>query len=184
MIMTVVERYRRIAPSFEARVDGIAPHQWGAPTPCSEWGVWDLVAHVIDVHHRMVAKLHGAEPVAVDIGEDLPRQWHNASNAAREGLADPGRASTLVYGPVGQQPFESLIEGLVCADVVVHTWDLARATGQDERLDPAVVSNAVAFLQSLDDAMHGGDETFAAKIEPTPGSDAQTKLLNFCGRAV
>lgn len=182
--MTVLERYRRIAAGFDARVDGIGPHQWDAPTPCSEWDVRDLVAHVIDVHHRMVAKLGDTEAVAVDASEDLPRQWRNASSAAREGLADPGRASTLVYGPVGQQPFESLIGGLVCADVVVHTWDLARATGQDERLDPAGVSNAIAFLQSLGDAMRGGDETFAAKIEPAPGSDVQTKLLNFCGRVV
>ncbi len=66
--------------------------------------------------------------------------------------------------------------------IVGHTWDLARATGQDERLDPEGVSTALTFLVPIDEAIRrpGG---FAAKIDPPAGADEQTRLLNFCGRS-
>ena len=72
---------------------------------------------------------------------------------------------------------------MVCTDVLVHTWDLARATGQDETLDPEALSVAAEFLASLDDAIRapGG---FGEKITPSAGADDQTRFLNFCGRVV
>ncbi len=72
---------------------------------------------------------------------------------------------------------------MVCTDLLVHTWDLARATGQDERLDADAVSSAGGFLASIDDAIRvpGG---FAPKITPSPQADDQTRFLNFAGRAV
>jgi len=64
----------------------------------------------------------------------------------------------------------------------VHTWDLARATGQSEQLDPNAVARAAEFLSPLDEKLRrpGG---FAAKIAPVEGADEQTAFLNFCGRA-
>ena len=54
-------------------------------------------------------------------------------------LTDPGRAEKVVSGMFGEQPFESLVSRLLCADTLIHTWDLARATGQPEALDPGGV---------------------------------------------
>lgn len=84
-------------------------------------------------------------------------------------------------GAFREQPFSSLV-GLLCADTLIHTWDLARATGQDERLDAAAVADALGFLTPIDDAIRrpGG---FGSKIEPPPGADEQTTFINFAGRA-
>ena len=73
----------------------------------------------------------------------------------------------MTGGMFGEQTFESLVCRLLCADTLLHTWDLARATGQDDRLDPAAVAAALEFLGPLDEAIRrpGG---FAAKIEPAP----------------
>jgi hypothetical protein len=81
----------------------------------------------------------------------------------------------------GEQTFESLIGRLVCSDTLIHTWDLARSTGQDEVLDPDAVAKAFESLAPLDDAIRrpGG---FAPKIAPAPGANAQIRFLNFCGR--
>ena len=84
----------------------------------------------------------------------------------------------------GEQPFESLVGRLLCADTLFHTWDLARATGQDEQLDPRRSTSAAPSSSTpLDEAIRrpGG---FAPKIEPPPDADEQTRLLNFGGRAV
>jgi hypothetical protein len=103
-------------------------------------------------------------------------------NGGDQALDDEARASKLMTGMFGEQTFESLVGRLVCSDTLIHTWDLARATGQVETLDPGAVSKARESLTPLDDAIRrpGG---FGARITPSPGADAQTQFLNFCGRA-
>jgi hypothetical protein len=63
------------------------------------------------------------------------------------------RASQTVAGTFGEQSFESLVGRLLCADTLVHTWDLARAAGQEEQLDPDAVVKAMEFLAPLDEAI-------------------------------
>lgn len=176
-------RYGTVAAGFTARADSIAPEQWSDPTPCPDWTVRGLVAHVIGTQCRVMTRIDDTASGDVDESGDLLAQWHVASRAIAEALGDDTGASTMVGGMFGEQSFESLVGRLVCTDLLVHTWDLARATGQDERLDPGAVSSAEGFLTSVDDAIRrpGG---FAPKITPSPQADAQTRFLNFCGRVV
>ena len=83
----------------------------------------------------------------------------------------------------GEQSFESVVSRLLCSDTLFHTWDLARATGQDEELDQDAVAKSLEFLTPMDEAIRrpGG---FAPKIDPAAGVDLQTRWLNFGGRAV
>jgi len=179
----VSERYGRVSNGFGARLGRVTPNQWSLPTPCSEWDISDLATHVITTHRRMVSNLEGSPATEVDRGGDLAVQWSEASAAVKGALADPDQASQMVNGMFGEQSFESLVSRLLCADTLFHTWDLARATDQDEQLDPQAVAKAMEFLAPLDEAIRrpGG---FAPKIEPAAGADPQTRLLNFGGRAV
>ncbi len=178
----VAERYGVVSRGFTVRVEGIGPDAWPIATPCTDWAVTDLVAHATMTQRRVIATLEGTDPVDVDLGGDLVAQWLAATGAVKESLDDRSRASTLVGGMFGEQTFESLIGGLVCSDTLIHTWDLARATGQDETLDPGAVAKALESLTPLDDAIRrpGG---FGPKIEPAPGADVQTRFLNFCSRS-
>lgn len=179
----VSERYGRVANGFGARLARVTAEQWSSSTPCAEWTVRDLVVHVINTHHRVLAALDGSSPEEVAGPADLAAEWSAASEAVGSALADPERGSRTVSGMFGEQPFESLVSRLLCADTLFHTWDLARATGQDETLDDAAVAKAMEFLEPLDEAIRrpGG---FAPKIAPPPTADAQTRLLCFGGRAV
>jgi len=179
----VAERYRTVADGFSARLTGVSGEQWSEPTPCTDWTVRDLVAHVVRTQRLVHARLGDAPPVEVDESGDLPAQWHSAREAIAHALADDALAATVINGMFSEQPFEALVGRLVCADTLVHTWDLARATAQDERLDAGAVAKATEFLTSIDDAIRrpGG---FGPKIASAADADAQTRLLNFCGRAV
>lgn len=179
----VSERYRTIADGFTARVQGFDPDRWSSPSPCTGWTARDVAVHVVNTHRRVVAVLEGTDPVEADQDEDLPGQWLTERDRLLAVLGDEARATKTVSGMFGEQPFESLVGRLMCADTLIHTWDLAKATGQDHRLDPSAVAKAIEFLTPIDDAIRrpGG---FAAKITPPPGADDQTRLLNFCGRAV
>jgi len=180
-VSEVSDRYALVASAFTDRLEGVGPDAWATTTPCTEWTVRDIVVHVIDTHRRVVATLEGAAPVPVDPDAPLPAQWAPATAAVADALADDSRASTTVSAMFGEQTFESLVGRLLCTDTLVHTWDLARATGQDERLDPRAVERSFAFLAPLDDAIRrpGG---FGPKISSPPEADAQTRFLSFCGR--
>lgn len=178
----VRERYQVISSGFTSRLDGVPADRWADPTPCTEWTTRDLVDHVIRTHRRVLAMVENTTSVEDPPDEDLPAQWLAATDAVLAVLSDETRASKIVSGRMGEQPFESLVGRLLCTDTLVHTWDLARATGQDERLDPDAVSKAAEAMMSLDEGIRGPGG-FAAKILPEPNVDEQTRFLNFCGRA-
>jgi uncharacterized protein (TIGR03086 family) len=176
-------RYNTIADTFGARLEGMAPEAWSAPTPCSEWTVRDLVVHVIGVHGRVIATLDSSKAPEPDLADDLLKQWWQASGRIRGALEDEVQASKIVSTMFGEQPFASLVDGLLCGDTLIHTWDLARATAQNEQLDPGAVSKTMETLVPLDDVIRT-PSGFAAKITPAADADEQTTLLNFCGRTV
>ncbi len=180
----VLNRYSAIADNFEDRLLGITAEKWSAQSPCADWATRDVVVHVINVHRRVRASLDGTTPDEVKLDSpDLLSNWRDARESISSSLADTQLAGKTIGGMFGEQPFESLVSRLLCADTLVHAWDIARATGQDEKLNPNAITKAFEFLLPLDESIRrpGG---FAPKIEPAPDSDEQTRFLNFCGRSV
>jgi len=175
------ERYARIAHGFDARVAALTGPSWTARTPCSEWSVKDLVGHVVSVHRQVVAGLDASAPPPPATDPDLVDAWRDATAAITAALADTPRASAPVSGRFAPMPLEELIGRLLCADTLVHTWDLARATGQDEQLDPGGVTFAFTMLLSADEAIRGPG-SFGPKLEPPADADEQTRFLCFLGR--
>ena len=101
----------------------------------------------------------------------------------RHALDDPALAtSKTVEGPFGEQTLETLVGNLLCADLLIHTWDLARATGQNDRLDAVAAEKALEFLLPLDERIRRPG-AFAPKMDPPAGADAQARLLAFTDRA-
>ena len=175
----VLYHYQRVSEGFGSRLLALKPGQLSLPTPCSDWDVRNLVVHVVDTHWR-VASMPERE---ADPAGDLMSQWSDATAAVQTALADPETSATLVGSMLGEDSFASLVDSLLSADTLFHTWDLARATSQGEELDKEAVTRALAYLTPLDEAIRrpGG---FGPKIDSAPGADIQTRFLNFGGRAV
>ncbi len=66
-------------------------------------------------------------------------------------------------------------------DVFMHTWDLARATGQDDTLDPERCAVMLAGMEPIEDAMRGSGQ-YGPRVEVPDDADVQTRLLGFIGR--
>jgi uncharacterized protein (TIGR03086 family) len=78
-------------------------------------------------------------------------------------------------------PTGEIIARFVTMDLLVHTWDLARAVGADERLDEDAVRQAYAGLKPMD-AVIRQPGVFGPKLEPPADADLQTEFLYFLGR--
>jgi uncharacterized protein (TIGR03086 family) len=178
-----LERYARIAAGFGDRVRHISDDAWKQPTPCARWTVREVVGHVVSVHRHAVAGLDASAPPPPATDADLVAAWTAATAEVVAALGDPERAAAPVTGRFAPMPLEDLVGRLLCSDTIVHTWDVARATGQDERLDPAGVSYAFTMLLPADEAIRGPG-SFGPKIEPPPDADEQTRFLCFLGRDV
>ena len=66
-------------------------------------------------------------------------------------------------------------------DVLVHTWDLARATGLDETIDPAMAAGMLAGMEPMDDMLRGSGQ-FGPRVDIDPTASVQDRLIAFVGR--
>ena len=71
---------------------------------------------------------------------------------------------------------------MICTpDVLIHTWDLARATGLDETLDPDEVQGMADAMEPMDQMLRDSGH-FGPRVPVPDDADEQTKLLAFTGR--
>jgi uncharacterized protein (TIGR03086 family) len=120
-------------PPTVAVVRGVKPDQFDDPTPCGDWTVRHLLDHLLEWGPALAAAGRKAStPVP---GEDIEAVYDDLVTAWSEPSAWEG--TTRVGGP--QELPAAMIGGMVLAEVVVHGWDLARATGQDVDWDPGLL---------------------------------------------
>jgi hypothetical protein len=63
----------------------------------------------------------------------------------------------------------------------MHTWDLARATGQDDRLDPGFCAQLLGGMEPMEEVIRSSGH-YGPRVEVPADADAQTRLLGFIGR--
>ena len=150
---TVADRYRRLAATMTSRVDGVPDDAWANPSPCEAWTARELVEHLVDVHGRFQA-LVGRDLVDhPPVEEDPSGAWAAVRDQMQADLEDPAQVDEEYDGRLGRSTFGKSVDGFVCFDLVVHGWDLARATGQDETIDASDVERVQAQVDAMGDVM-------------------------------
>ncbi|ANS31859.1 hypothetical protein R1CP_36265 (plasmid) [Rhodococcus opacus] len=178
----ITSLYSRVAQDFTDRLLGCPQDRWNSASPCPGWTAWDVAAHVVGNHRRACAGLRGNDYRVPTAGEDVVAAWLDATAGVQASPESEATAQQVLGAEFGYLPFEHFVRRMACADTLIHTWDFARATGQDEHLDPEAVELARTFLVAEDDRIRL-PHAFGAKVAPTDNADAQTQLLNFLGRA-
>jgi len=185
--MDIVEVHRRAVEAWQQRVDGVRSGQWADATPCSEWSVRDLVNHVVAEELWAAPLLEGSTIEEVgdrfdgDVLGDDPAAAARAASAAELRVAEErlpaGGKVHLSYGEEDAAEYAWQL----AADHLVHAWDLAAGTSQDQTLDPEVVA-AVAGWFADREQMYREGQAVGPRV-PTTDDDAQTTLLAAFGRS-
>ncbi|MVO87246.1 TIGR03086 family protein [Streptomyces sp. p1417] len=185
---TLLRRHGQALDLFTERVHGVGQEQWGASTPCTEWTVRDLVQHLL-VEQLWVPPLVRDGATMEEVGDafegdmagpDPVASWDTAADAARAAFAESGALDRTVHLSYGDTPARAYCAQMV-TDLVVHSWDLSRAIGADERLPGDLVAAALHEVRPYASDL-GKSGLFAPAVEPPPGADEQTKLLSLLGR--
>jgi uncharacterized protein (TIGR03086 family) len=182
MTDTTAERFRRVAGTFTQRVREVPPSAWDNPAPCEGWTARDVVRHLVEWVPAVIGRSGLEFPAGPSVDADPYGAWIKLADTLQAALDDPQVASrTFDAGPPGTLSIESAIGMLVTGDVLVHTWDLATATGLDDALDPETVTDMLHGMEPLDDMLRASGH-YGARVPVADDVNDQTKLIAFTGR--
>jgi uncharacterized protein (TIGR03086 family) len=114
------------------------------------------------------------------LGDDPQGAWAASAVDAGEAVARPDALDATTHLSFGDVPGAEYVRQLT-ADLLVHAWDLARATGGDERLDADVVA-AVAEWFDAHEAVYRAAGVIGPAVRLPEGASAQDRLLARFGR--
>jgi len=191
-LTTIADRYRAHADAFEAKVAAVRPDQWERQSPCEDWTARDVVGHIVDMHGAMLHPMGRTLSPAPSLQDDPLAAFRSARADVETLLADPATAGTECQTPGGQVTFAEHVDQVVSDDMVLHGWDLAKATGQDDTMDPADVERMWAGTSAIPaemmerlrtpDAFGPGIKVFGPEVKVAEDAPLQHRLLGLIGR--
>lgn len=182
--------HRRAIAQTEAVVAGVSPSQLGLPTPCPEYDVRALLAHIAGGLTR-AARVGEGDPGALArpaIAEGVPGDaWPTAYRAAADraiaAWADDTKLDTLFEVPWGKVPGRFVIAGYI-QEILAHGWDLAKATGQETERDPELALFALAGAKRIlpPGIRAAADIPFGPVVEVPADATPYAQLAAWLGR--
>ncbi len=171
----------------QKHVAGVRADQWSGSRPCTAWDVRDVTGHLVNESLWASELLRGRTMADVGdrldgdlLGDDPARAFTSSIAIAKEPALAPSAMEAVCHLSFGDYPGSEYAERLLL-DILVHGWDLAKATGQAARRAQDLVAvcypvaqNVVAFAWVL--GVFGEDLPVASETDP------QTRLLTLLGR--
>ncbi|MCZ4499767.1 MAG: hypothetical protein JWQ74_2320 [Marmoricola sp.] len=175
--------HRQVAGRFTDLVGGASPEAWDSPAPVEGWTARDVVGHLVTWLPGLLESGAGVVlPAGPPATEDPVGAWTVHVDAVQALLDDPGTAAKVLSNPhLGEIPLDQAIARFYTADVFMHTWDLARATGQDDTLDAARCAEMLAGMEPMDEMLRSSGQ-YGAQVPVAGDAPAQDRLMGFIGR--
>jgi uncharacterized protein (TIGR03086 family) len=182
-MLSPVDEHREVAGGFTARVRDAHPDSWDNPSPCEGWLARDVVRHLAEWFPAFLQAGAGIElPRGPSADDDPVGAWTVHCDGVQALLDDPDTAGRVLVDPhIGEVPLDQAVDRFYTADVFLHTWDLARATGQDERLDPERCRRLLDGMLPMDEVLRRSGH-YGPRVDVPESADVQTRLLAFIGR--
>ena len=177
-MIEMVERHRRACADFSRVAAQLDEAQWALSTPCAEWDARALVEHVIGFHDVLVLRPLGVHAHRPKTGPAA--RWAATSVALFTALDAPGALDRETEVPGGGTSSLGGMLGALTTEVLVHTWDLARATSVDPQLDTELCASGYDAARGA--GLGAASAVFHAEV-PVPGdADAPARLVALFGR--
>jgi len=153
-------------------LSGVPGDQLSSITPCSDWDVASLVAHVVAAPRNFVTMSQGGQ-ADWSATPPLPDDWTAAFRSAADDLL-------RMWHEAGESASPQAVDWQT-AEFALHSWDLARATGQSTDLDAQVAQQGLDFMSgALTPDNRGG--AFGPAVELAQSASVPDRLAAFAGR--
>ncbi len=184
-----VELYEAAVQKMLPIIGNVTPGQMEDPTPCSEWSVKNLVIHNLKVAQFTAALVTGdtaGDPMEVmRVEGDLPSEgageaFDSATKSVLQAIRAQGATDKAFQTPMGEMTAADLLLR-VLGDVVIHKWDLGKATSQDTSIDAGLAQAVYNSIQQ-DVAQARDMGAFGAEVQVPSNAGIQDQLLGLAGR--
>ena len=163
----------------------VRPEHLSLPTPCSEWDIQALLAHLlgsIDAFRAHAARAPADDVPAREVSNNVLDAYHEATSAALETWRAPGALDGEVTLGVGITIPAEVAAGISTADCLVHGWDLQRALGGDLEVDPELADHVLAISSAVVTPDFRGPRTFGPEVTVAADASPTARLVGFLGR--
>lgn len=183
---TAHRRFTRITAHFTTIADAVP--DWSVSTPVPGWQARDVVDHLVTWLPGLLSGAGVILPEVGDPGPDVQRPapspadaWRTFRGSVAELLASPVAAASFEHPHAAAPSVAEAIDRFWTTDVLLHTWDLARATGQPHGLDEVEAMGLWVEMRGIELQLRGSGH-YGPAVPVPPGSSAVDQLMGFIGR--
>jgi uncharacterized protein (TIGR03086 family) len=168
-------------------IGAVRPDQLAAATPCGEYDVRRLLAHLVGVVRYVEVMGRGEEtflPATTDDMDDdgWSAAWLDAAHDVRDAWTDDANLTRVIRLPWADLSGAATL-AVYASEITVHTWDLATATGQTPSWDQSVLEVAFdAIRVVLPPEPRGGFVPFDEVVVVPSGAPLIDQLVAWTGR--
>jgi uncharacterized protein (TIGR03086 family) len=181
--MTIPYDLAPAAEQIATLADGVTENHFDDPTPCPGWSVATVLVHFLDLTDAFTdgarKKPRTDQP---ESSAELPPGWRDLLRFRLDELVEAWRDPAAWAGEAtmaGVTLSGELTAAVVTDELVVHSWDLARATGQHYAPDPVLVRAALGFAEKFS-GIEGGP--FGSPVPVPADAPDFHRLLGYAGR--
>ena len=178
----------RALDQAQSVLSGVAPSQMSDATPCAKWNVQDLSNHIVGGAFMFGSVTRG--DVMPEVSEapdftagDVASTFASAKESILAAWREPGVFERQMVFPFATLPAEMAVR-VQLMEIVVHTWDLAQATGQVESLDNSLAETVLTFAEAMipESSRNSGGEPFGIAVDEPDSATPYVKLAGLMGR--
>ena len=167
---------------------GVTSAQWNSSTPCAKWSVRELSNHMVGGMMMFGVITRGQSlPETSDVPElgidDIASSFDAARQSMLAAWQEPGVFERQIAFPFATLPADAGVK-VQLMEVVGHTWDLAHATGQLDRLDDALAESVMGFAGFFisDSVRNASGDPFGLAVDAPDSVAPYARLAGFLGR--
>lgn len=153
---------------------------WSAPSPVDGWTARDVVSHLVDWFPGFLAAGGVTLPAGPPVAQDPQAAWQHQADAVQALVEQRGEES-FTHPYAGTHRLADAVDRFYTADVFMHSWDLARASGQDPALDEDQAATMLAGMQPIE-AMLRDSGQYGPAVPVPDDAPVVDRLMGFVGR--
>jgi uncharacterized protein (TIGR03086 family) len=165
-------------------VANLSPDQLSQSSPCSGWDLRATLNHTVGAVKMFTLVNQGqavGEAAGDVIGDNPARAFADAARENLDSWRKPGALEGNRVFPFGSFPAQAALM-INLGEVLVHGWDVARATGQDETMDPDAAAMVYEFYEQVPLDEYRAHGAFGPEVKVPESAPLAHRLLGYLGR--
>ncbi len=184
----LVDQFFEALDQADKVIDSVPEDAWGNQSPCEDWTALQVVSHLTGTLTKVIELqskdgTYGRQPAIPNESSDfseLLQRWCSARDMVRAGMGNAD-LDQQVMGKYGQMTrAESL--ALPAADLAIHSWDIAAATGIERELSGHLLQSVREQLGRVPDEALRRPGIIGPAVEAADGASETDQLMAFLGR--